>query len=115
MTHIYEIEHSFKDTAYEGIAILYNKLRKLRDDNIFKEDVTLLNAADVNLSYYRKFAYMLMSCYPIQIFKPARQCLEYLDLRFPNIQADANYYRYDDEWEEYEKKRNRVFRGYWCL
>ena len=107
-TYLYEIEHSFKDTAYEGIAILYNKLRELRDDNIFKGDIPLLSAADVNLSYYRKFAYMLMSCYPIQIFKPARECLEYLDLRFPNIQADANYYRYDDEWEEYEKKRNRV-------
>ena len=83
-------------------------MRELRDDNIFKGDIPLLSAADVNLSYYRKFAYMLMSCYPIQIFKPARECLEYLDLRFPNIQADANYYRYDDEWEEYEKKRNRV-------
>lgn len=107
-TYLYEIEHSFKDTAYEGIAILYNKLRKRRDNNIFKKDIPLLNASDVNLSYYRKFAYMLMSCYPIQIFKPARECLEYLDLRFPNIQADANYYRYDDEWEEYEKKRNKV-------
>lgn len=109
-TYLYEIEHSFKDTAYEGIAILYNKLRKCRDNNIFKEDILLLNAADVNLSYYRKFAYMLMSCYPIQIFKPARECLEYLDLRFPNIQADANYYRYDDEWEEYEKRRNEVLK-----
>lgn len=107
-TYLYEIEHSFRDTAYEGIAILYNKLRELRDDNIFKGDIPLLCAADVNLSYYRKFAYMLMSCYPIQIFKPARECLEYLDLRFPNIQFDANYYRYDDEWEEYEKMRNKV-------
>ena len=107
-SYLYDIRESFRDIACESIISLYNILENGRKNRMFKSNVPLIDENNRGNKSLIKFAYMLLSFYPIQFYAKEKEIIDYSSLLIPNITSDANYYRYDDTCEEFEKKFERI-------
>lgn len=107
-SYLYEIRDGFRNIVYDCIVSLYNRLKKGRKDKMFKSVIPLINESSKDSRQHSELAHLLLTMYPIQFYGKDKDCIDYSKLLIPNIEVDANHYRYDDVWEEFEKKYEEI-------
>ena len=101
-------KREFRRLAYDGIASLYNRLKKNRKEKLFNGNLPLVDEKHKENGYVEALTHLMVSCYPIQFYAKDKECIDYSSLLLPNIEANANHYRYDDVWEEFEEELERI-------
>ena len=110
--YLNSIKSNFRNIAFDSILNTYNLLKKYRKNVLFKNDLSLINDNSTNDIFYKDLIIFLLRLYPIQFYSKDKIEMKYENLELPNVEVDANHYRYDDEWtrvnEEYETINQRI-------
>ena len=110
--YLSNIRNNFKDIAFDSILLLYNKLKRYRKDEMFKDNIPHINEENINDNCYKDIIKFLLDFYAIQYYSKDKINMDYENMEMSNIEVDANHYRYDDEWtrlnDEYEELNQRI-------